>query len=57
MSDTFKHLLHCTDCDEHFYVLTQHEEQPAYCPLCGGQEVVDATAPATPETGEDGDEE
>lgn len=57
MSDTFKHLLQCTDCDEHFYVLTQHEEQPAYCPLCGGHEVVDATAQVAPETGDEGDEE
>jgi rRNA maturation endonuclease Nob1 len=57
MSDTFKHLLHCTDCDEHYYVLTRREDQPPYCPTCGGQEVVDATAPAAPDAAEEGDEE
>jgi len=55
MSNTFKHLLSCADCDETFYVLTRREDQPAFCPICGGQDVVDATQ--TEEPVEDGDEE
>lgn len=53
MAETFKHLLHCADCDEPFYVLTRREDQPSYCPLCGGDNVVDATqAPADQEEDE-----
>lgn len=54
MAETFKHLLQCADCDEPYYVLTRREDQPAFCPLCGGSDVLDATqAPATPADGEE----
>lgn len=57
MSETFKHLLQCTDCDEAYYVLIRREDQPSFCPVCGGQEVVDATAQATAGTADEEDEE
>ena len=47
--NTFKHLLQCVACEEHFYVLTRHEDQPGFCPLCGSQEVVDASNPVADE--------
>lgn len=57
MSQTFKHLLHCTDCDDQYFVLVRREDQPPFCPMCGGQEVVDATEQAAAPASDEGDEE